>query len=120
RPGRARQDGTAPPCARRGWRSIMAAMHRWRRVAVGVLALGVAAAGTGLGLKTRTEAYRLLTNPIETRSLPRRVPIDYGMVYDEAAVLTADGLELAGWYVPSRNGAVVIAQHGYKGDRGEM
>ena len=31
-----------------------------------------------------------------------------------------DGLRLVGWYVPTQNGAVVLAQHGYKSQRGEM
>ncbi|AHG87667.1 hypothetical protein J421_0130 [Gemmatirosa kalamazoonensis] len=32
----------------------------------------------------------------------------------------ADGIELHGWYVPSRNGAAVILGHGWGADRGAM
>lgn len=78
-------------------------------------------AGTiGAGWKARTEAHRLLTNPMAVRELPTERPIDYGLVYDDVSVMTRDGLRLVGWYVPSRNGALVIAQHGYKSQRGEM
>jgi hypothetical protein len=42
-------------------------------------------------------------------------PADLGRPYEEAALRTRDGLELAGWYVPSRNGAAVIAYPGRRG-----
>ncbi len=35
-----------------------------------------------------------------------------GAAYEDVTVTTSDGLELAGWYVPSKNGAAVIAFHG--------
>jgi fermentation-respiration switch protein FrsA (DUF1100 family) len=54
------------------------------------------------------------------RELPTERPIDYGLVYDDVSVLTGDGLRLVGWYVPSKNGALIIAQLGYKSRRGEM
>ena len=34
---------------------------------------------------------------------------DLGVPYEDVTFTTADGLELAGWYIPSRNGAAVIA-----------
>jgi uncharacterized protein len=36
------------------------------------------------------------------------VSADLGRPYEEVSFSTADGLRLAGWYVPSRNGAAVI------------
>lgn len=78
------------------------------------------AAGIEIGRRTKAEAHRLLTNPLETRRLPSLRPIDFGMVYDEVTAHTSDGLALAGWYVASQNGMVIIAQHGYKADRAEM
>jgi fermentation-respiration switch protein FrsA (DUF1100 family) len=95
-------------------------MKRWRTILVGMALAIPVAVGVPVALKTRTEAHRLLTNPIETRRLPGRRPIDFGMVYDEVTAHTSDGLALAGWYVPTRNGALILAQHGYKADRGEM
>ena len=38
-----------------------------------------------------------------------------GSAYEEVRFETSDGLELEGWYVPSRNGAAVIAFPGRKG-----
>ena len=35
-------------------------------------------------------------------------------------MLTEDDVQLHGWYVPPKNGAVVILQHGYKANRSEM
>jgi fermentation-respiration switch protein FrsA (DUF1100 family) len=95
-------------------------MKHWRLVLAGTLLLLLVGACVHVGLKTRAEAHRLLTNPIETRRLPRERPIDFGMVYDEVTATTSDGLALAGWHVPTKNGALVLAQHGYKADRAEM
>jgi len=47
-------------------------------------------------------------------------PADYGLTYEDVTVTTVDGLKLVGWYLPSRNHAAVIAQHGYKGDRTDL
>lgn len=43
--------------------------------------------------------------------------IDFGPAYREVTLRTADGLDLGGWYVPSRNGAAVIAFPGRKSPR---
>lgn len=92
----------------------------WRKALIGGLLVIVAAAVGTAGWKTRDEALRLVSNPMETRRLPDRTPIDFGLVYDDVAIVTPDGLRLVAWYVPTTNGAVVIAQHGYKSSRGEM
>src|SRR5690242_2634271 len=94
--------------------------RRWLLgIASTVLAL-VLAGATGVAVKTKGEAHRLLVNPIATRKVPSKTPLDYGMVFDTERVRTSDGLSLVGWYVPTENGALVIAQHGYKSDRSEM
>ena len=80
----------------------------------------IVAGGAGLALKARAEAHRLITNPAESRRLPGQTPGDFGLRFEDAGVVTSDGLSLVGWYVPSSNGATVIALHGYKADRGEM
>jgi len=36
-------------------------------------------------------------------------PADLGRPYEEVTIRTSDGLDLAAWYVPSRNGAAVIS-----------
>jgi hypothetical protein len=40
-----------------------------------------------------------------------------GAVYEDVSFETSDGLELKGWYIPSRNGAAVISFPGRKGPR---
>lgn len=42
-------------------------------------------------------------------------PVDLGRPYIDVSLTTSDGLQLAGLYVPSRNGAAVIAFPGRKG-----
>jgi uncharacterized protein len=95
-------------------------MGRWRAWAAGGLLLVCLGVTGAAAWKTRAEAHTLVTNPIETRRLPTRTPIDFGMVYDDVDVTTPDGVRLVGWYIPTSNGGVVLAQHGYKSQRGEM
>jgi dienelactone hydrolase len=40
---------------------------------------------------------------------------ELGVTYEDVSFTTGDGLELDGWYIPSRNGAAVIAFPGRKG-----
>lgn len=41
-----------------------------------------------------------------------RTPIDVGLTYRDVEFPATDGVRLSGWYVPSRNGAVVLLLHG--------
>ena len=45
-------------------------------------------------------------------TLPSPDHVDLGVPYEEVTVSTTDGLDLRAWYVPSRNGAAVIAVPG--------
>jgi uncharacterized protein len=40
-------------------------------------------------------------------------PANRGLQYQDISFTTADGITLRGWYIPSKNGAVVIALHPY-------
>jgi uncharacterized protein len=42
-------------------------------------------------------------------------PVTLGTAYEDVSFTTGDGLRLVGWYVPSKNGAVIIAFPGRKG-----
>lgn len=44
-------------------------------------------------------------------------PADDGLTYENVTLTTNDGLHLYGWYIPSQNGAAVIALHGLGGNR---
>ena len=56
---------------------------------------------------------------------PTRVPVvgspaSLGMAYEDMAMSTADGVTLRGWYIPSRNGAAIVALHGSDGNRDQL
>ncbi len=44
-------------------------------------------------------------------------PTDHDLTYEDVTLVSADGVRLAGWYIPSRNQAAVILLHGYGGNR---
>ncbi|MBN1315875.1 MAG: alpha/beta fold hydrolase [Anaerolineales bacterium] len=44
-------------------------------------------------------------------------PMDVGVAYEDVEIPTTGGVTLRGWYVPSSNGAVVLALHGYNTNR---
>lgn len=95
-------------------------MKRITRIVLSVLAGLLILAVGGLLWKTRQEAYNLLHSPMATRTLPTETPADYNLPYDDVTIINPDGMKLAGWYIPSENGAVIIMQHGYKSMRGEL
>jgi cephalosporin-C deacetylase-like acetyl esterase len=82
-------------------------------VALGVLII----AFVGVMVVGYKEGRGMVIIPLDVREPLTESPADYGMPYEEVTVSTADGLNLVGWYVPTQNGAVIIAQHGYKDDR---
>lgn len=90
----------------------------WRLAGVGVI-VAVVGAAAGLGWVTRAQAHNLVTNPA-TRNRPEKTPADFGLPYQDLTAITPDGLNVVAWYIPTQNGAVVMAQHGYKADREEM
>jgi fermentation-respiration switch protein FrsA (DUF1100 family) len=92
-------------------------MKRWQKVAVGVLGFVPVMLFAGFMLVSRSQAHDLITNPISERDELDQTPADFGLVYEDVRVTTPDGLQLFGWYIPSQNGAAIMAQHGYKGDR---
>ena len=94
--------------------------RRVLRYALVILVALVLAAGGWLGLKTRAEAHRLITNPRETRLLSRETPADRGLAFEEVAVTTSDGLKLVGWFLASPGQPAIIVQHGYKDSRARM
>ena len=83
------------------WRSRKPGRLRWLRRA-------------GLALGGLIGVY-VLVAPVATAILtthrPRQpvTPVTLGRPYEQVTLRTADGLRLAAWYVPSRNGAAVIS-----------
>jgi esterase/lipase len=90
-------------------------MKKWYWMIQGILAIAVV-----LGVATQVIAHKLVTNEPDDRPALEETPADYGMVHEEVTVITEDGLALVGWFIPSENGATLIAQHGYKGNRQDV
>ena len=70
----------------------------------------------GLALATIVVLYALGQAVAATNAPPTTVddetPADRGLVYEDVELTAADGVNLSGWYVPSRNGAAVALLHG--------
>jgi dienelactone hydrolase len=45
-------------------------------------------------------------------ALGERTPADLGLAYRDVTFPSSDGTDLAGWYLPTRNGAGVVLMHG--------
>ena len=60
----------------------------------------------------------LITHP--TRNPVTTTPSDLGLSYETITLKTSDGIHLAGWYIPSHNGAAIIAIHESNGNRTHM
>jgi len=54
------------------------------------------------------------------RALPRLTPADYDLEYQEISFHSRDGLQIAAWYVPSKNRAAIILVHGAGGAKVTM
>ena len=91
-------------------------MRRLKLATVLILVVG-ALTTSGMFWVARREAARLVTHLPDERPPIERTPADVGMDYSDVHVTTSDGLRLAGWWTPSKNGAAVIVQHGYKTNR---
>jgi fermentation-respiration switch protein FrsA (DUF1100 family) len=63
------------------------------------------------------QAHGLVTHPMSSRRTVDKTPADFGLDYRDVQVTSSDGFTLSGWLIESRNGAVILMQHGYKWDR---
>ncbi len=95
-------------------------MKKALKITLIVLGVVLVVAAAGLLYVTRNNAIDMVYNRMEDRDPLTASPSDYGMPYENVTVTTSDGYTLAGWFIPPQNGAVVIAQHGYHGDRSNM
>lgn len=87
---------------------------RWRWALGGVLALGLLGALAVFGRALRhSEAYFHYPKPRAGK------PADLAEAKD-VRLLTPDGLELRGWYLPSRNRAAVVMAHGLSQTRADL
>lgn len=82
------------------------AAHRWRRllaVPVALVVLQLVVAPVGLAV---------LVTSTSRPPLGDATPTDRGLAHEDVTLLTADGTELAAWYVPGTSGTAVLLLHG--------
>lgn len=82
------------------------------------LFLGVALTALGLMVGLAFVGVQAYVRPRRTRSI--RTPADVGLAYEAVQLRSADGIVAPAWYVPPRNGAVVILVHGLGANREYM
>jgi len=96
--------------ARTLWRSRKRGGSRlWRYLRRSLLAVGGL---VGLYLVVFPVAFAYVVTHTARGSVPAA---DLGAAYEDVSFTTSDGLELRGWYIPSRNRAAVIAFPGRSG-----
>jgi fermentation-respiration switch protein FrsA (DUF1100 family) len=95
-------------------------MKSWLVYGLVTILAVVLAVSVVLALVARGQAFDLITNPPEERPALEKSPADFGLPYEDVTVVSEDGLQLVGWYVPTENGAVIMAQHGLKSNRAAM
>jgi fermentation-respiration switch protein FrsA (DUF1100 family) len=90
--------------------------HRLKTILVssGALFLGLLVLGISLG-------FAEVNNVLHP---PRLIPLGntlrkYKVSYQPVDLVTDDGIRLAAWYTPARNGAVILLAHGYGDNRPE-
>jgi fermentation-respiration switch protein FrsA (DUF1100 family) len=81
--------------------------RRWWVAVLSILALVVVTALTLL-----TVGQALAATSVPRTGLGPATPGDKGLDYQEVTATTVDGVRLAGWYIPSTNGAAVVLRHG--------
>jgi fermentation-respiration switch protein FrsA (DUF1100 family) len=90
-----------------------------RRMAAGAVVLGglALAAAAFLLIATRRLSDHFLTSDPRRRPPLLKRPEDFGLACEAVEAVAEDGLALKGWYLPGRNGATVMVQHGSPGGR---
>jgi pimeloyl-ACP methyl ester carboxylesterase len=54
------------------------------------------------------------------RTYATKTPADFGMAYRDAPLRTADGLQLAAWFIPGERAESLVMVHGLGSNRGEL
>jgi uncharacterized protein len=93
--------------------ALIRATRRWWRLLALPIGLGV------LALVVAPVAAALLVTQVPPLELGDDRPADHGLVAEDVTVRTADGMDLAAWYVPSSNGAAVVLLPGAGSTRDE-
>jgi dipeptidyl aminopeptidase/acylaminoacyl peptidase len=96
-------------------------MRKGRRYWLNLLCAFVVASLIGTAVVVIVLAYWNARSLISPHHAPMTsTPAESGLLYESVTFTSADGLRLAGWYIPSRNGATIILCHGLGCNRVEM
>ncbi|MEN8173498.1 MAG: alpha/beta fold hydrolase [Chloroflexota bacterium] len=105
-----RERNRSIPKSKLGWRGTVIYISKLLGFAVLVLVLMAGAVMVYIDYQTTLE---------ETRPAPSQVEIPPNLPFEvqEVIFMGGDDLQMAGWYVPSQNGAVMVLLHGFGGNR---
>lgn len=79
--------------------------------------------GVVVGLLVAVTAWLVAPSVAATHVPPSDLgdaPLDRGLAASDVVVTTADGVRLAGWFLPSQNGAAVVVLHGSGSTRSDV
>jgi pimeloyl-ACP methyl ester carboxylesterase len=83
------------------WRTL----HGWWR-------LGLVPVAVLVLVMVSSAAVAVMYAVVPPTALGTGTPADEGLDFHDVTFSTRDGVELSGWFVPSRNGAAVVLKHG--------
>jgi uncharacterized protein len=89
-------------------------LHRWWRV------LAIPAVAALLLYVVAPLVLAVIATHPPAKDVEARTPASEGLAYRDVSIATADGVTLAGWYIPSRNGAAVVTVPGAWGTRSDV
>lgn len=102
--------------ARRSLRIPGRGSRYWRNLLVFAIISLTVATMLSAGYQAWRGAMHYL-HPPRSRLAEGETPAQYGVEYEEIELQTEDGLRLAAWFTPSRNGGLILVAHGYGAHR---
>ena len=95
------------------------AMNKLYKITVITIAVFLLLAAA-ISLVARNHALELVYFPLEERNQLTLTPAAFSLQYEDVLTQSSDGNIIHAWYIPSKNGAGVILQHGFKSNREEL
>ncbi len=92
-------------------------MGRTPKIILSLAAVLIILIGAAALISTWIIANDIVHDPVEDRDPITKTPADFGLPFETLTVTTPSGITLAGWYIPSENGAAVLFQHGFEENR---
>ena len=84
----------------------------WRNLSLCALVLVITSACATLAW-IGYQGATLYLHPARAARAAADTPARLGINYQDITLLTQDGLKLSAWYTPPKNGAIILAAHGY-------